>query len=160
MSTSNRYSPEVRERAVRMVFEHEFPAPNTGPADGGSSDNATVSAGTLAYALFGVGTGAALVSSGFPLVAPLMGIIGIAGLIVAYVMRGDAQGTWVASHFRWLILTLWYSLLWGVVGGILAITIIGLVVAVPLWAIASIRVIYRVVRGHLLFNDRKPIPGM
>ena len=23
MSTSNRYSPEVRERAVRMVFEHE-----------------------------------------------------------------------------------------------------------------------------------------
>lgn len=29
MSRSNRYSPEVRERAVRMVFEHEhdYPSP-------------------------------------------------------------------------------------------------------------------------------------
>ena len=26
MSKSNRYSPEVRERAVRLVFEHEHPS--------------------------------------------------------------------------------------------------------------------------------------
>lgn len=28
MNTSNRYSPEVRERAIRMVFEHEHDYPS------------------------------------------------------------------------------------------------------------------------------------
>ena len=74
--------------------------------------------------------------------------------------RGDAQGTWVASHFTWLIRTFWFSLLWGAIGVVFAVTIIGLVVAIPLWVIASIWVIYRVIRGYLLFKDSKPIPGV
>jgi uncharacterized membrane protein len=121
---------------------------------------APVSGALLAYLLFGIGAVAALVSSGFPVAAPLMGLIGVIGLIVAYVKRDEARGTWVASHLRWLIRTFWFSLLWAVVGGVFAVTIIGLVVAIPLWAIASIWVIYRVIRGYLLFKDSKPIPGM
>ena len=81
-----------------------------------TSSPAPISATLLAYALFAVGAFAGLVSSGFPAIAPLMGIIGIAGVIVAYVKRGDARGTWLASHLRWLIRTFWYSLLWGVIG--------------------------------------------
>ena len=131
----------------------DFPAPDA--AAGGPP----VSAGLLAYALFGAADGVALVSSGFPAVAPLMGFVGIAGLIVAYVKRSDADGTWVASHFTWLIRTFWYSFLWGVVGAVFAVTIIGLVVAIPIWAVASIWVIYRVIRGYLLFKESKPIPG-
>jgi uncharacterized membrane protein len=76
------------------------------------------------------------------------------------VKRGDAQGTWVASHFAWLIRTFWYSLLWGAIGAAFAITIIGLIVAIPIWVVASIWVIYRVIRGYLLFKESKPIPGM
>ena len=86
------------------------------------------------------------------------------GLIVAYVKRGDAQGTWVASHFTWLIRTFWYSFLWGVVGAVvlvvLGIILIGIPIAFLIWAVASIWVIYRVIRGYLLFKESKAIPGM
>ena len=129
------------------------------PAPGAAAGDPPVSAALLAYALFGAAAVVALVSSGFPAVAPLMGLVGIAGLIVAYVKRGDAQGTWVASHFTWLIRTFWYSLLWGAIGAVFAVTIVGLIVAIPIWAVASIWVIYRVIRGYLLFKDSKPIPG-
>ena len=134
----------------------DFPVPNTAVA----TTNPPVSGALLAYGLFGVAALVGLISSGFHVAAPLMGIVGIAGLVVAYVKRDEAQGTWVASHLRWLIRTFWFSLLWGAIGAAFAVTIIGLVIAIPLWAIASIWVIYRVIRGYLLFNDSKAIPGL
>jgi len=129
------------------------------------ASEAPVTAALLAYALFGVGALAGLVSSGFPVIAPLMGVIGIAGVFVAYVKRDAARGSWVASHFRWLIRTFWYSLLWGVIGGIVFVLffivfLLGPVLAVAIWGVASIWVLYRVIRGYLLFNDSRPIPGM
>ncbi len=137
----------------------DFPAPNTSTAAG----SPPVSGGLLAYALFGTAAVIALVSSGIHFVAPLMGLVGIAGLIVAYVKRDDARGTWVASHLTWLIRTFWFSFLWGVVGAIvlvvLGIILIGIPIALLIWAVASIWVIYRVIRGYLLFKDSKPIPG-
>lgn len=134
------------------------------PAPDAAASEPPISATLLAYALFGAAALVALFSSGFPAVAPLMGLVGIAGLIVAYVKRDDAKGTWVASHLRWLIRTFWYSFLWGVVGGIvlvvLGLVLIGIPIAFLIWAVASIWVIYRVIRGYLLFKDSKPIPGM
>ena len=115
----------------------DFPAPNAGAA----ASDPPISAALLAYALFGAAAVIALFSSGFPVVAPLMGIVGIAGLIVAYVKRDEARGTWVASHLRWLIRTFWYSFLWGVVGGIvllvLGLVLIGIPIAFLIWAVAS-----------------------
>ena len=133
----------------------EFPVPNSGAAAG----EPPISAGLLAYALFATAAVVALASSGFPVIAPFLGLVGIAGLIVAYVKRDDARGTWVASHLTWLIRTFWYSLMWGVVGWLFAVTIIGLLLAIPIWVAASIWVIYRVIRGYLLFKDSKPIPA-
>ena len=137
----------------------EFPVPNSS-APAGASGNPPISSALLAYALFGVGAIAGLVSSGFPAIAPLFGLIGIIGVIVCYVKRGDAQGTWVASHFRWLIRTFWFSLLWAIVGWALVLTIIGIPFSFLIWAVASIWVIYRVVRGYLAFNDSRAVPGM
>jgi uncharacterized membrane protein len=138
----------------------DFPAPDTGAA----ANAPPISAGLLAYALFGTAAVVALVSSGLLVAAPLMGIVGIAGLIVAYVKRDDARGTWVASHLRWLIRTFWFSFLWGVVGGVvllvLGLVLIGIPIAFLIWAVASIWMIYRVIRGYLLFKDSKPIPGL
>ena len=138
----------------------DFPVPTPSTAAG----SPPVSGGLLAYALFGTAAVIALVSSGIHFVAPLMGLVGVAGLIVAYVKRDDAQGTWVASHLTWLIRTFWFSFLWGVVGAIvlvvLGIILIGIPIALLIWAVASIWVIYRVIRGYLLFKESKPIPGM
>jgi uncharacterized membrane protein len=141
----------------------EFPAPNTNNP-GAAAGGPPISAGLLAYALFGTAAVIAVISHGLPLVAPLMGLVGIAGLIVAYVKRDDARGTWIASHFTWLIRTFWFSFLWGIVGGIVLVTLglilIGIPIALLIWFVASIWVIYRVIRGYLLFKDSRPVPGM
>ena len=141
----------------------EYPVPQA-PEANVISGNPPITATLLAYALFGVGAVVGLLSSGFPVIAPLMGLIGIAGVIVAYVKRDDARGTWVASHLRWLIRTFWYSLLWATIGWIvllvLGLILIGIPLAILIWAAASIWVIYRVIRGYLLFNQSRPIPGM
>ncbi len=138
----------------------EFPAPQS--TSGGS--NVPVTAGVIAYALFAISAIVALASTGLPLIAPLTGLLGIVGVVVCYVKRGEAQGTWVASHFTWLIRTFWWSLLWAILGWVillvLLIVLIGIPIAYAIWFCAGIWVIYRVVRGYLLFKDSKAIPGV
>jgi uncharacterized membrane protein len=118
----------------------------------------------IVYALFGVAAVVGLASSGFPLIAPLGGLAGIIGIILAYVKRGEASGTWLASHYRWLIRTFWFSLLWGLIGAIifvlLALIIIGIIIGYAIWVATTIWVLYRLVRGYMLFNESKPVPGM
>jgi uncharacterized membrane protein len=134
------------------------------PLAPGTPSASLISTTLVVYALFGVAAIAGLVSSGFPLVAPLMGIIGIVALILAYVKRSDAAGTWLASHYRWLIRTFWFSFLWGMVGGLVLVTLglilVGIPIAIGIWVITTIWVIYRLLRGYVLFNDSKPVPGM
>jgi uncharacterized membrane protein len=128
-----------------------------------SVSTAPVSAGVLAYALFAISAILSMASSGLHFIAPLTGIVGIVGVIVCYVKRAEAQGTWVASHFTWLIRTFWWSLLWAVAGWValilLAIVLIGFLIGPAIWLAAGIWVIYRVIRGYLLFKESKPIPG-
>ncbi len=123
-----------------------------------------VTAALIVYACFALGALVALASSGFPLIAPLFGLLGIVGVIVAYVKRDDARGTWVASHLTWLIRTFWWSLFWGALGVLVMLTLglilIGIPIALLVWAVASIWVLYRVIRGYALFKDSKPIPGV
>ena len=123
-----------------------------------------ISTTLLVYALYGIAAVFGLVSSGFPLIAPFFGVLGIVAVIIAYVRRAEAAGTWLASHYRWLIRTFWFSLLWAVVGGLVLVTLglilIGIPIAFGIWIAATIWVIYRLVRGYALFKDSKAIPGM
>jgi uncharacterized membrane protein len=130
----------------------------------GTPSSSLISTTLVVYALFGVAAIVGLVSSGFPLVTPLMGVIGIVALILAYVKRSDAAGTWLASHYRWLIRTFWFSFLWGMVGGLVLVTLglilVGIPIAICIWVVTTLWVIYRLLRGYVLFNDSKPVPGM
>ena len=123
-----------------------------------------ISTTLLIYALYGIAAVFGLVSSGFPLIAPFFGVLGIVAVIIAYVRRSEAAGTWLASHYRWLIRTFWFSLLWAMVGGLILVTLglilIGIPIAFGIWIAATIWVIYRLVRGYALFKDSKAIPGM
>jgi uncharacterized membrane protein len=116
------------------------------------------------YALYGVAAVLALAAHGFPPIAPLGGIAGIVAIIMAHVKRSEAAGTWLASHYRWLIRTFWFSVLWGVIGGIifvlLFIIIVGIVIAYAIWIATTLWVLYRLIKGYLLFKDSQPIPGM
>src|SRR5260370_5420748 len=123
-----------------------------------------ITATLVVYGLFGLASVIALISAGFPLFAPLRGLVGIVAIIVAYVKRDDATGPWLASHYRWLIRTFWFSLLWGLVGLLLflalALVLIGFIVGPAAWIATSIWVLYRLIRGYLLFKDNKPAPQM
>ncbi len=90
----------------------------------------------------------ALQAAGF-----LFGITWIIAAIVDYVKRDDAAGTWLESHFRWQIRTFWWGLLWGVIGGILFIVIIGwfVLMADAIW------IIYRIVKGWLRLAERREV---
>jgi len=130
----------------------------------GTPSQSLVSTTLVVYILFGIASVVPLLAHGFPLILPLFGVIGIVGIVLAYVKRGEAAGTWLASHYRWLVRTFWFSALWGVIGWIvfwiLLIIIIGIFIAYAIWVATTIWVIYRVIRGYLLFKDSQPVPGM
>lgn len=121
-------------------------------------------AALIVYVLFAVAAVIGVASHGFPLFAPLFGLVGLIAIVVAYVKRSEATGTWLASHFRWLIRTFWWSLLWAMIGGFVLVTLglvlIGIPIAFAIWAVDTIWVIYRVIRGYLLFHSSQPVPGM
>jgi uncharacterized membrane protein len=130
----------------------------------GAPSASLVSTTLVVYALYGVAAVFGLVSSGFPLIAPFFGVLGLIAIIIAYVKRGEAAATWLASHYRWLIRTFWFSMLWAALGWLVLMTLglilIGIPIAFGIWIAASVWVIYRIVRGYMLFKDSKAIPGM
>ena len=92
----------------------------------------------------------ALQAAGF-----FLGITWIAAVIIDYVKKDDAAGTWLESHYRWQIRTFWWGLLWGVIGGILALVVVGFIVL----AADAIWIIYRIVKGWLNLSDNRPMPA-
>jgi uncharacterized membrane protein len=82
-----------------------------------------------------------------------VGLTLIAGVIVNYVKRDDVAGTLYESHFRWQIRTFWFSLLWGVIGLLLAIVVIGFAIL----AADAIWLIYRIVKGWIRLSEGKPM---
>src|SRR5260370_21815380 len=82
-----------------------------------------------------------------------LGITWIAAVIVDYVKRDDAAGTWLESHYRWQIRTFWFGLLWGVLGGILALVLVGFIGL----AADAVWIIYRIVKGWLRLSENRPV---
>jgi uncharacterized membrane protein len=90
----------------------------------------------------------ALQAAGF-----FLGITWIAAVIIDYVKKDDAAGTWLESHYRWQIRTFWWGLLWGVIGGILVLVFVGVIVL----AADAIWIIYRIVKGWLRLSENREI---
>ena len=120
-------------------------------APGSQRDESLRTIGHISYALHAiVAVGAVL-----PAFQPSIVLL-IAAFILDMVKKGDAQGTWQESHFKWRI----RSVVWA---GILYL------VTIPLWVLflapgwiawvaISIWFLYRVVRGWLALSDRRPMP--
>jgi len=90
----------------------------------------------------------ALQAAGF-----LVGITWIVAVVIDYVKRDEAKGTWLESHFSWQIRTFWWGLLWAVVGAITFLILIGWLIL----AADTVWIIYRIVKGWLYLNDNKPV---
>ena len=85
------------------------------------------------------------------------GLPSIIAVIMNYARRSATRGTYLESHFRWQIRTFWYALLWAVVCGLVAVTIIGIPFALLGFAALAIWIVYRVARGWLALKDGRPM---
>jgi uncharacterized membrane protein len=115
----------------------------------------------LTYVIYGLHAFSAfngLLSPAFIVTAFLTGWPSIIAVIINYVKRRDARGTWLDSHFGWQIRTFWYALLWVVVAGLLIATIVGIPFAWVLLVAAGLWVLYRIIRGWIALAEARPMP--
>ena len=91
----------------------------------------------------------------------LFGWPSIVAVIVNYVKRGDVQGTWLETHFRWQIRTFWFGLLWvSLCIAFIVMTLgIGILIAWLPLGLVALWFIYRIVRGWARLNARQPMPS-
>jgi uncharacterized membrane protein len=86
-------------------------------------------------------------------------ILALLAVIIGAFARDDVRGTWLESHYAYLSRTFWWGLLWLVIFTVVfAITVIGLFVLFIPWFILTVWYLYRVIRGWVRLNDRKPAP--
>lgn len=111
------------------------------------------------YALHAFTVITGMLTPAFIVTAFVTGWPSLIAVILSYLKRGEARGTFLASHFQWQIRTFWFALLWGLIAVLLAITLIGIPFALVLALIVGFWVMYRVVRGWLNLNDRRAMPS-
>jgi uncharacterized membrane protein len=92
----------------------------------------------------------------------LFGWPSIIGVIINYVKRDEARGTFLESHFRWQIRTFWYALLWAVVAFLVSLPLMVVLIGFLTWPVLmfalGVWAIYRIARGWLALRDGKAMP--
>lgn len=122
-------------------------------------ENSSVVTAKVVYGLHSLSILVGVATGGSILGAFLFGWPSIVAVILNYVMRSDARGTYVESHFAWQIRTFWYAFAFscvvGVVGFVLSFVYVGLAIWFFGFLIMSLWVGYRIVRGAIrLWNGR------
>jgi len=80
----------------------------------------------------------------------------LVALVIDLVKKGDAEGTWQVSHFRWRIRTvIWAGVLYIVT---LPLWFLLLLPGMIAWAVISIWFLYRIVKGMVRMNANQPMP--
>jgi uncharacterized membrane protein len=118
----------------------------------------------IVYALHALGLalgafGAASVVGSF-----LFGWPSIIAVIVSYIYRGDARGTWLESHFDWAIRTFWWALAFAIVIALVSAPLVLLLgFGILTWIVGlfalGVWAIYRIARGWLKLNARQAMPA-
>jgi uncharacterized membrane protein len=114
---------------------------------------------TLVYALHAFSLVTGIIGTATVIGAFLTGWPSIIAVVLNYVKRSEARGSWLDSHFRWQIRTFWFGVLWVGLSGLLVILTLGVgivIVWLPL-GFVTIWFVYRVVRGWLRLGARRPM---
>ncbi|HKB82042.1 MAG TPA: hypothetical protein VKD04_02425 [Burkholderiales bacterium] len=126
-------------------------------ASGEGTPKSLITTAQIIYGLHALSIFIGLTSAITIVGAFVFGIPSIIAVIVNYAYRDSARGTFLESHFRWQIRTFWFAALWIVIGVMLFVTLIGIPLAWITCIAAGIWVIYRIARGWLTLQDRKPM---
>lgn len=94
----------------------------------------------------------------------IFGLPSIIAVIMNYMRRSDARGTWLESHFTWQLRTFWFAALWVVLIAVASAPFMLILVGFFTFglglAIIGLWVIYRVARGWLTLKDGRPVGPM
>ena len=124
-------------------------------------DASLVTVATVTYGLHALGLaigafGAATVVGSF-----VFGWPSIIAVIINYVKRGEARGTWLESHFTWQIRTFWFAALWATfvlaVGLPLTLVLVGFAIWAVGFFVLGVWAIYRIARGWMALQDRRVV---
>lgn len=133
-----------------------MPATQLPPADAGTTTSSSLVGWTeFIYGLHAFSLLIGILTAASVVGAFLTGWPSIIAVILNYVKRSEARGTWFESHFRWQIRTFWYGLLWVALCIIFVVMTLGiglLVVWLPI-GIVSLWFVYRIARGWLALRE-------
>ena len=110
------------------------------------------------YALHAFSALTGLASSVLVVTAFLTGWPSIVAVVLNYAKRSEVRDSWLDSHFGWQIRTFWYAVLWLLLGGVAFVTVIGIPMAVVVWVLTGLWVLYRIARGWMTLSAEKPMP--
>ena len=122
---------------------------------GSQSSNSVLSIANGVYALHAFAIVVGLAGSASVIGSFVGSLPSIVAVILNYVKRRDARGTWIESHFRWQIRTFWFAILWVVIAFLLTLTVVGIPIAIVILVGITIWLIYRIGRGWLRLSDGK-----
>lgn len=89
------------------------------------------------------------------IIGTIIGITGIIGLIMAYVMK-DSAADWLKTHYRFQIRTFWIGLLYSMTGVLLINFGIGFIVLL----FAFVWLIVRCTKGLKQLENREPVKNL
>ena len=119
----------------------------------------TLTAAHVVYALHAFAIGLGIVGASTVIGGFVGSVPSIIAVIINYVKRASARGSWAESHYRWQIRTFWFALLWLLVAMLLIVTLIGAPVGLGLLLALTLWLVYRIARGWLRLLDRQPMYG-
>ena len=165
--------PDDRQTTTRNT-QHNFDSADsrpttltstTSPTTVEANDSALISYNYLTYFLYVVSYFTA-------------GLLWIVPIVMNYLKRGEAQGTWLATHFDWQIKTFWYSIVFFLIGSAIVIFSLGglgvsifaesghiaagsfglLALGFAILGVTVLWHLYRIVRGWIALVDKRPVP--
>ncbi|MEP7282981.1 MAG: hypothetical protein ABI696_13455 [Rubrivivax sp.] len=118
----------------------------------------------IVYALHAFGLALGAFGAASIVASFVFGWPSIIAVIINYVKRDEARGTWLESHFRWQIRTFWFALAWALLVALVSAPLVLLFgLGIGTWVVGmsllGLWAIYRIARGWLRLNDHQPMPG-
>ena len=85
--------------------------------------------------------------------------LSLVAVIIGAFVRDAARGTYVETHYSYLLRTFCWGLLWlAIFTVIFVVTLVGIFLLFIPWGLLTIWYLYRVIRGWLRLNDHRPAP--
>jgi len=133
-----------------------------GAASGSAPQPQLISYTHWMYALHAVSALMGVFTSATVIGQFVFGIPSIVAVVMNYIKRDEARGTWLESHFSWQLRTFWFAALAFVLIGLFSAPLVLLLgLGIFTWIagafVVGIWILYRVARGWLRLNDGRAV---